>query len=203
MERTFGQNLRALRTERGLSQEELAAQLGTTKQVVSRYENGQRTPKVTVVEAFARRLGVPLAALLGEAAAQSGALRVPVLGYVRAGIPLTAVEDVLDYEEVPPSLAHLGELFALKIKGDSMEPRMLEGDVVICRQTPDVESGATAVVLVNGDEATVKKLMKHKNGISLVANNPAYPPMFYTVEECESLPVRVVGQVIELRAKAF
>ena len=73
MERTFGQNLRALRTERGLSQEELAARLGTTKQVVSRYENGQRTPKVTVVEAFARRLGVPLAALLGEAAAQSGA----------------------------------------------------------------------------------------------------------------------------------
>ncbi len=202
MERTFGQNLRALRTERGLSQEELAAQLGTTKQVVSRYENGQRTPKVTVVEAFARRLGVPLAALLGEAAAQSGALRVPVLGYVRAGIPLTAVEDVLDYEEVPPSLAHLGELFALKIKGDSMEPRMLEGDVVICRQTPDVESGATAVVLVNGDEATVKKLMKHKNGISLVANNPAYPPMFYTFEECESLPVRVVGQVRELRAQA-
>lgn len=80
---------------------------------------------------------------------------------------------------------------------------MLEGDVVICRQTPDVESGATAVVLVNGDEATVKKLMKHKNGISLVANNPAYPPMFYTFEECESLPVRVVGQVIELRAKSF
>ena len=157
------------RKELGLSQEELAARLGTTKQVVSRYENGQRTPKVTVVEAFARRLGVPLAALLGEAAAQSGALRVPVLGYVRAGIPLTAVEDVLDYEEVPPSLAHLGELFALKIKGDSMEPRMLEGDVVI----------------------------------SLVANNPAYPPMFYTFEECESLPVRVVGQVIELRAKSF
>ena len=80
MERTFGQNLRALRTERGLSQEELAAQLGTTKQVVSRYENGQRTPKVTVVEAFARRLGVPLAALLGEAAAQSGALFLRAAG---------------------------------------------------------------------------------------------------------------------------
>ena len=82
MERTVGQNLRALRTERGLSQEELAARLGTTKQVVSRYENGQRTPKVTVVEAIARRLGVPLAALLGEAAAQSGALREPGKGRV-------------------------------------------------------------------------------------------------------------------------
>ena len=73
MERTFGQNLRALRAERGFSQEELAALLGTTKQVVSRYENGQRTPKVTVVEEFARRLGVPLSALLGAAAAQGAA----------------------------------------------------------------------------------------------------------------------------------
>ena len=188
MERTFGQNLRALRTERGLSQEELAAQLGTTKQVVSRYENGQRTPKVTVVEAFARRLGVPLAALLGETAAQSGALRVPVLGYVRAGIPLTAVEDVLDYEEVPPSLAHLGELFALKIKGDSMEPRMLEGDVVICRQTPDVESGATAVVLVNGDEATVKKLMKHKTAFRWWRTTPPTRPCFTRLRNVKACP---------------
>ena len=92
--------------ERGFSQEELAALLGTTKQVVSRYENGQRTPKVTVVEKFARRLGVPLSALLGAAAAEGGALRVPVLGYVRAGIPLTAVEEILDYEEVPPPRWH-------------------------------------------------------------------------------------------------
>lgn len=200
MERTFGQNLRLLRAQRGLSQEDFARLLGTTKQVISRYETGQRTPKLTVAQRFANILGVPLSALMGPSA---GALRVPVLGYVRAGIPLTAVQEVLDYEEVSPALGSLGELFALKIRGDSMEPRMVEGDVVICRQTPDVESGATAVVLVNGDEATVKKLTKHKNGISLVANNPAYPPMFYTFEECESLPVRVVGQVVELRAKSF
>lgn len=109
---------------------------GTTKQVVSRYENGQRTPKVTVVEKFARRLGRAAFCPAGRRGRGRRALRVPVLGYVRAGIPLTAVEEILDYEEVPPALAHLGELFALKIKGDSMEPRMVEGDVVICRQTP-------------------------------------------------------------------
>lgn len=81
MERTFGQNLRALRTERGLSQEELAARLGTTKQVVSRYENGQRTPKVTVVEAFARRLGVPACGPAGRGGrAKRGAARA------RAGV---------------------------------------------------------------------------------------------------------------------
>ena len=201
MERTFGQNLRALRAERGFSQEELAALLGTTKQVVSRYENGQRTPKVTVVEEFARRLGVPLSALLGAAAAQGGALRVPVLGYVRAGIPLTAVEEILDYEEVPPALAHLGELFALKIKGDSMEPRMKEGDVIIVRKQSDVDTGDIAVVLVNGDEATVKKIKKRQDGLELIPNNPAYDIMFYSNADIELTPVSIIGKVVELRAK--
>ena len=127
MERTFGQNLRALRTERGLSQEELAAQLGTTKQVVSRYENGQRTPKVTVVEAFARRLGVPLAALLGEAAAQREGAACPCWGMCARAFPDGRGRTCWTMREVPPSLAHLGELFALKIKGDSMEPRHAGG----------------------------------------------------------------------------
>ncbi len=124
-----------------------------------------------------------------------------MLGYIRAGIPLDAVEEILDYEEVDPAMAAKGDLFALRVKGDSMEPRIREGDVIICAETPCVESGTVAVVLVNGNEATVKKVVKHKEGLSLVAFNPAYSPMFYTNEECETLPVRIVGRVIELRGK--
>jgi repressor LexA len=127
-------------------------------------------------------------------------VKVPVLGYIRAGIPLDAVEEILDYEEVDPAMAAKGDLFALRVKGDSME-RIREGDVIICAETPCVESGTVAVVLVNGNEATVKKVVKHKEGLSLVAFNPAYSPMFYTNEECETLPVRIVGRVIELRGK--
>lgn len=129
-------------------------------------------------------------------------VQIPVLGYVRAGVPLDAVEEILDWEEIHPSMAETGDFFALKIKGDSMEPRITEGDVVIVREQPDVESGEVAIVLVNGDDATVKKLVKYENGsIALVAFNPAYQPMLFTPEQIESLPVRVIGKVVELRGK--
>ncbi len=78
---------------------------------------------------------------------------------------------------------------------------MCSGDVVIVRQQPDVESGEIAVVLVNGNEATVKKLIKKENGIMLQAFNPVYEPIFYSAQEIEELPVRVIGKVIELRGK--
>ena len=80
-----------------------------------------------------------------------------------------------------------------------MKENILSGGII--RPTPDVESGTVSVVLVNGDEATLKKVVKHENGISLVPFNPTYSPMFYTNEEVASLPVRIVGRVIELRGK--
>ncbi len=127
---------------------------------------------------------------------------VPVLGSIAAGIPIEAVEFIEDYEEIPKEWAANGsEYFGLKVKGSSMEPRMLEGDVVIFRKQVDVESGELAAVRVNGYDVTVKKLVKHSNGISLISFNAAYEPKFYTCEEVESLPVEVIGKVVELRGK--
>ena len=128
-------------------------------------------------------------------------LKIPVLGTVAAGIPISAVEDILDYEEVPQSWENQGEFFALKIKGDSMEPRMESGDVVIVKQQPDANSGDTVIVLVNGDDATCKKLQKTDNGIMLVSTNPKYPPMFYSTEDIQTKPVVILGKVVELRQK--
>ena len=82
-----------------------------------------------------------------------------------------------------------------------MEPRIKEGDVVIVRQQPEVESGDVAIVLVNGDSATCKKVIINDNGITLIPFNPAYEPVFYTAEQVETLPVRIVGKVVELRGK--
>ena len=127
--------------------------------------------------------------------------RIPVLGKVVAGIPLDAIEDIIDYEEIPHSMAKSGEFFALQIKGDSMEPRIKEGDVVIVRKQPDVESGEVAIVLVNGDEATIKKVQKFNGGINLVPSNPAYEVKTYSKDDIESLPVSIIGKVVELRAK--
>ena len=94
-----------------------------------------------------------------------------------------------------------GRYFGLRIKGDSMQPRMVDGDVVIVRCQPDAESGDVVIVQVNGDEATCKRLSKHPSGISLISFNPAYEPFTYTNEQIESLPVTIIGKVVENRQK--
>ena len=129
-------------------------------------------------------------------------VRIPVLGRVVAGIPIEAVEEILDYEEITPELAATGEFFALKIRGHSMEPRMMEGDVVIVRKQEDVESGDVAIVLVNGNEATVKRVKKQEEGITLIATNTSvYEPHFYSNKEIKNLSVQILGKVVELRGK--
>lgn len=198
------QTLKKLRVNAGYSQQQLAEKLNVSRSAVAMWESGASHPDNTYLICLAKIFHTTTDFLLEhspEENALSHTLQVPVLGYVRAGIPLTAVEEILDYEEVSASMAAKGELFALRVKGDSMEPRIHEGDVIICAETPDVDSGTVAVVLVNGDEATVKRVDKFKGGLKLIAFNPSYDPMIYTNEECEELPVRIIGRVIELRAK--
>lgn len=98
-------------------------------------------------------------------------------------------------------LAQTGEFFGLRIKGDSMEPRIFHGDTVIVRQQDDVDNGDVAIVMINGSDATCKKVEKHDNGIMLVPLNRKYEEKFYTNEDIEKLPVRIIGKVVELRAK--
>ena len=95
----------------------------------------------------------------------SKGIKIPVLGRVPAGVPIEAVEDIIDYEEIPVEMAKDGEFFGLQIKGDSMEPRICEGDVVIVRKQDDAESGDLVIAMINGDEATCKRLMKYSDGI--------------------------------------
>ena len=129
-------------------------------------------------------------------------IRIPVLGRVAAGIPIEAVTDVDDWEEIPESMAKTGEYFALRITGNSMEPRMLNGDVVIVKRQSDVDSGDVAVVLVNGNDATVKQITKSETGLTLIGwNLAAYTPRTYNKEECRELPVSILGKVVEIRGK--
>ena len=163
------------------------------------WESGEREPKnYETLEIIADFFNVNMELLLTGTIAPT---RIPVLGKVVAGIPLGAIEDIIDYEEIPHSMAKSGDYFALQIKGDSMEPRIKEGDVVIVRKQPDVESGEVAIVLVNGDEATIKKVQKFNGGINLVPSNPAYEVKTYSNDDIESLPVSIIGKVVELRAK--
>ncbi len=126
---------------------------------------------------------------------------INVLGRVAAGIPIEAVTDIIDTEEIPEEMAKTGEFFGLQIHGDSMEPKFSEGDVVIVRQQDDAESGDIVIAMINGDDATCKRLRKYRDGIELISTNPSYDPMFFSNEEIEKKPVKIIGRVVELRAK--
>ena len=129
------------------------------------------------------------------------AYKVPVYGEIAAGIPINMIEDIIDYEEVDEHTYSRGELLALKIKGNSMEPRICDGDVVIIRRQPDVDTGEIAAVIVDGDSATLKKVKKDKKGVYLIPLNPTYDTVFYSNKEIRELPIIILGKLIELRGK--
>lgn len=196
----FAENLKILRERKKMTQQQLADKLDISRSTVGMYENGSREPDFETLELIADFFNVNMDRLIGNLTPTDKKL-IPVLGYVRAGLPIEAVENILDYEEISDEMARQGEYFALKIKGDSMEPRMREGDVVIVKKQNIVDNGDIAVVLVNGNDATVKKFFKYDYGISLLSFNPNYEPFTYTPEQVNNLPVQVIGRVVELRTK--
>lgn len=207
---TLGSRIKELRLERKMTGDELGRVLGISKSTISLYEHDKSTPDDAIKKKICSYFDVSFDWLMGITTSRTTiypkrtgrGVPIPVLGRVVAGIPLEAVEEILDYEEITPELAATGDFFALKIRGHSMEPRMLDGDVVIVRRQDDVDIGDVAIVLVNGNEATVKRVKKQEDGITLIATNTSvYEPHFYSNKEIQSLPVQILGKVVELRGK--
>ena len=197
-------NLAALRKQKGLTQMQLAKLIGVSTSTVAMWETGQRKPDYHTIAKLRDFFAVGFEQLLGMVPVHRATVEnipVPVVGQVRAGQPATARENIIGYEMVNEQLSRTGEIFALKIKGSSMEPKMSDGDVVIVRRQSTAENGQTAVVMVGREEATVKKVYISDDGITLLPTNPAYTPMHYSALECENLPVTIVGVVMELRCR--
>ena len=200
----IGPQIRLLRKEANMTQQELASKLFVSQQAVGKWERGEATPNPETIVAMSKIFGVSADTILGESTPplSTGGTWVPVLGDVAAGIPIEAVENIVDYEEIDTIMASTWKYYGLRIKGSSMEPRIREGDVVIVRQQEDADTGDTAVVLVNGDSATVKRIKKEPDGgLWLLPNNPAYEPQHYSPSEVAETPVRIIGKVVELRGK--
>ena len=197
----------------GLKPAEIVERSGVNKGALSSYLSGRYKAKQDNVYLLAKVLNVSEAWLMGKDVPRERIpdhLRakdkkpglIPVLGRIAAGIPIDAVTDILDYEEITAEMAATGTFFALQVKGESMLPRLYEGDVVIVRQQPDIESGDIAVVLVNGTDATLKQVIKQDGGILLQAYNPSvFPTRFYSNNDIESLPVKILGKAVEARKK--
>lgn len=200
---TIGQRIKLRREELGLSQEELGKRLGyKSRSSINKIELDQRNLTQSKIKSIADALETTPSYIMGweeTTAPTTTGIKIPVLGRVAAGIPVDAIEDVLDWEEIPQSMAATGEYFGLKIKGDSMLPDIKSGDVVIVRRQEQVENGEIAIVLINGDEATAKKVKHTESGIMLIPNNPSFEPMFFSKAEITTKPVQIIGRVVELR----
>ncbi len=186
-----------------MNQQKLADLIGVSRSTIAMWETDSSQPDNESLKKLSYILDCSIDFLLGreETEPKRIGVKIPVYGKVAAGIPIEAIEEIIDYEEIDEDMARNGEYIALQIKGNSMEPRMLDGDVVIVRLQSDFNNGDTVIVLVNGDEATCKKIKKTPEGVMLISTNPEYEPMFYSKKQVEDLPVRVLGKVVELRAK--
>lgn len=215
---TLGEYIKSFREKHDISMEKFADMSGLSKSYVGVLEKGINyktgepiKPSVPVIKKVAEATGIDFQDLFtsieGLVTVKSPrstgqAVKIPILGSVVAGLPISAYEDVLGFEEITPEMAAHGEHYALRVTGDSMFPHICEGDIVIVRVQPDVESEDIAVVLVNGDEATLKKVKKDSNGMTLYAYNLAvYEPHVYTNKQIAELPIIISGKVVELRRK--
>lgn len=203
----IGHRIKYARDLRGMTLDDIADSVGVAKSTIQRYENGKiEKPKLPVLHSIANALNVNPSWLVCKSdtiAPQklpSGVI-INVLGRVAAGIPIDAIEEIIDTEEISKEMAATGEFFGLQIKGNSMEPKFSNGDVVIVRKQSDADDGDIVIALVNGDDAVCKRLKKYKDGIALISTNPSYEPMYFTKEDIEKRPVSILGKVKELRAK--
>lgn len=181
--------------------DDLARESGVSRRTIARIFAGNPdspSPTLNTIESIERALGINEKSPSKEG--RKGKW-INVYGHIAAGIPIEAIEDIIDQEEISEDMASHGEYIALQIKGDSMEPRISEGDTVIIRLQDTIESGEIAAVYVNGNDVTLKRVKKEDNGIWLIGNNPSFTPIFYSKKQCQELPVKILGKLVEVRQK--
>lgn len=201
---TFGDKLRQAMEKEEMNATELSEKTGISKSAISRYLSGGYIAKQRNLLKLSRALHVDPKFLFSDAVEELDAnlkvYRIPIVGKVVAGTPIDAIENITDYIRVTNPAAADGSYYALHVTGASMEPEMREGDLVIVHKQDYFDSGDICIVLVNGNEATVKKVIKSDQGLTLIGfNATVYPPHFYNARQVEELPVRVIGKVKQVR----
>ncbi len=192
----------------GMNQQQLADASGIKKASISQYINGTHAPSNLSAGKMADILKVDAAWLCGFNVQKFNYKNmkperhlIPIYGSVAAGIPIEAIEDIIDMEEISEEMARKGEYFGIRIKGDSMTPDIQDGDYVIVKRQSDAESNQIVIARINGDEGCCKKLVKYPQMISLMSLNPKYNPMNFTNDEIISKSVEIIGVVAEIRRK--
>lgn len=198
----IGQIINNLRKEKKISQRKMASDLSITNPTISMWENGLRKPDTDTLKRLADYFNVPVTYFFEyDNINKSKGVKIAVLGTIPAGIPFEAIEDIIDYEEISEEMARTGEYFALKVQGDSMLPTIKNGDIVIVRKQDSADSGKICVVMINGNDATLKEIKKDPQGLWVLPHNPNadFQPTFFTNKEVAEVPVRIIGVAVEIR----
>lgn len=197
---TIGERIKKKRIESGFSQVDFANKIDVSKQTLYKYENNIITNIPSdKIEAISKVLNLSPMYIMGwedleQPTPQSNGyptVRIPVLGDVAAGVPILAQQDIIGYEDIPADMAKTGEYFGLKIKGDSMEPKIHDNDIVIVKSMSDAENNDIVIAMIN-DEATCKRLHKYSNSVVLTAINSDYKPIEVTPDE----NIQILGKVV-------
>ena len=198
----MAKNIKRNMDKHGVRPTDICGTLKIPMPTFSDWINAKTYPRIDKIELMANYFGIEKSDLVEDKKVRTKKGNIiNVLGRVAAGIPIEAIEEVIDTEEITDEMARTGDFFGLKIKGDSMIPNICDGDVVIVRQQDDAENGEIVIATVNGTDATCKRLRKYKGGIELIANNPTYEPLEFSNQEILEKPVRIIGKVVELRRK--
>lgn len=198
----FNDRMKRLCAERGTTVAAMERACGLAKAFVVNTAKRGGTPSFENVKKIAKYLNVPNEVVMGEdpgAALRSSGVMIPRLGRVAAGVPISAVENIIGQDEITPKMAATGDFFSLRIKGDSMSPYIMDGDIVICRQQSAADTDDLVIALINGSDGVCKKIKTLSNGVMLISLNPAYEPMVFTQSEIDAIPVAIMGKVVEIR----
>lgn len=205
-----GDRLKNLRIERNMTQLDLANILCVRSNTVSRYEMSDHDPGSETVAKLAELFNVSADYLLGRTPNRKGipnkideqnTVPIPILGVIRAGSPILAIENIEGYVPVTPEEASGGEYFYLRVSGDSMDKaRIFNGDLVYVRAQNDVDSRTIAVVVIDGENATLKRVIKTPAGVFLQpeSSNPEHMPMFFPEGKGD---FRIIGRVMHVKFK--
>lgn len=202
----LGEQIRYYRKKLCWNQSKLAAHLGVTQQAVGKWETGRSTPDPSTLMRLAECFGVSTDALLGRKESSTVPVQpyipaaevlVPVLGAVRAGYGALAFEEYKGNERA--NVRDPENYFYLLVQGDSMEPRIQNGDLALVRRQPTLDDGDLGVVVYGEGEGTLKRFLRRGNTVMLQPFNPTYETVVLEGEELEHL--FIAGKVVETKAK--
>lgn len=224
----LSEKLKTMRANKGLTQLDIANLLGVSQQAVGKWERGLSAPDYDALVKLSNLYHVSTDYLLGQKSKEfsnkleyarallaelekeeqqqpviHAGYKIPVLGCVAAGQPIFADGNVVGYEYIESKYQNDGyKYYALKIKGESMTPTIMDGDTVIVRQQYTCDSGQIAIVLVDCEDATAKEVRIQDDGITLIGHNVlVYSPHFYSRQEVDDGKIKVIGLVVETRRK--